>query len=222
MKNLFLILLCSFLTLISHSQARTTFKPALPDFEKNKPEGFTSDLWFFPNLIDHFSEFISFTEFTVWSHRKEVLSLAISGDSVFIVTQTGFPLDTPKVFTTRTYLNHQDFKRIIDSLRSIGTFLLKDEVEVKPCIRIIKKTFEGKELEGRTATSDITDGLQTLFCFYSKGKYRFVSYYELETAREWCPQLDEWKRAITTRKVMKALFEKYRRQGTWHRQGMKW
>jgi hypothetical protein len=111
---------------------------------------------------------------------------------------------------------------ILDSLKAYELFTLKDEAQIEQCVRIIEETVNGQKLIGRSATSDITDGLQTLFIFYSKNKYRFVSYHELYTAKDWCPEFAEWKKAVKARNLVKLLFEKYQRQGTWRRQGMIW
>jgi len=222
MRYLTLTIFFSLQLLLSTSQTVSNCSQTLPAFTESNIGGFKKDLWFLPYLTEHFSEFITFTEFTVWSHRKTVLSLAIKNDSAFIVTQTNFPLDTPKIYSTKELLSNQYFIVFIDSLKMVEAFTLKDEAEVEQCVRKIEQTINGQKVVGRSATSDISDGLQTLLIFYSKGKFRFISYYELDTAKEWCPELSEWKKAIRVRNLMNTLFEKHRRQGTWRRQGMKW
>lgn len=222
MRNLTLIIFFLFQSLLTSSQVVKRYLPTLPSFTESNIGGYKKSLWFLPYLTENFSEFVSFTEFTVWSHRKVVLSFAIRNDSAFIVTQTEFPLDTPKIYATKEFLSYQDFKTVLDSFKVYEVFTLKDEAEVEQCVRKTEETIDGQKLIGRSETADISDGLQTLIIFFAKEKYRFISYYELDTAKEWCPALNDWNKAINVRNLMKSLFEKHQRQGKWLKQGMKW
>ena len=222
MKHFILSTFVCLLTLFSTGQNIISPRNSLPNFEEYDNEEYRKGLWFLPHLTGNYSEFITFTEFTVWSHRKVALSLAISKDSAFLVTQTAFPLDTPNVYSTRQPINNQEFEQIIDSLKKFKVFILKDEIEVANCVQYKEDTLNGQKIVGISSTKSISDGLQTLIVYYSKGKYRFTSYYELDTSREYCPDLIDWRKAVGVRNLLKALFEKHRREGTWRRQGMKW
>ena len=222
MKHFILSNFVCLLSLIAAGQNISSSRNSFPNFEEYDNEEYKKGLWFLQHLTDNYSEFMTFTEFTVWSHRKVVLSLAISKDSAFIVTQTAFPLDTPNIYSTRQSITIQEFEQIIDSLKLFEVFTLKDEVEVADCVKYTEDTLNGQKIVGISSTKNISDGLQTLIIFYSKRKYRFTSYYELDTAKEYCPDLTDWTKAVVVRNLIKSLFEKHRREGTWPRQGMKW
>jgi hypothetical protein len=222
MKLFILSSFVCFLSLFATGQNISSLRNALPDFEEYDNEEYKKGLWFLPHLTENYSEFITFTEFTVWSHRKVALSLAILEDCAFIVTQTAFPLDTPNVYSTRQLITTIEFNQIIDNLKKVDAFTLKDEKDVVDCVKYIEDTLNGQKIVVISSTKNISDGLQTLIVYYSKRKYRFTSFYELDTAKEYCPELADWRKAIEVRNLLKSLFEKHRREGTWRRQGMKW
>jgi hypothetical protein len=222
MKHLILTISVCLLYIFATGQNINLPQNSIPNFEEYYNEEYKNSLWFLPHLTDNYSEFITFTEFTVWSQRKVALSLAISKDSTFIVTQTAFPLDTPNVYSTRQSINIKEFEQIIDSLIMFEVFTLKDEIEVADCVKYTEDTLNGQKIVGINSTKNISDGLQTLIVFYSKRKYRFTSYYELDTAKEYCPDLTDWIKAVLVRNLIKSLFEKYRREGKWRRHGMQW
>ena len=175
----------------------------LPEFEEYNTGEYKKDSWFLESLKNHFSEFVTITEYTNWGHRKFVGSLALRNDSSLIVTQTNFILDTPQTQISFQYIDDSYFKKILDSMKVLEVFKLKDEKEVEQCIQRKEIIHKGKPVVAITATSDISDGLQTLIIFYSNNKYRFISYYELSEAMNLCPELKTWKQANKVRDYLK-------------------
>lgn len=222
MKKIILFLLVLFYSLIAISQHQNTTQPSLPNFEKYDNGNYKNSLLFLPHLVENYSEFISFSQFSVWSHRKVALSLAISHDSTFMVTQTSFPLDTPNVYITRQLIPNNDFKKIIQSLKKVEAFTLKDEKEVPECVKYLEDTLNGQKIVGISKTTFISDGLTSLITIYAKGKFRFSSYYELDEAKKLCPTQPEWEKAIKVRDAINLLFTQYQRAGPWERKGMRW
>ncbi len=222
MKKIILFLLVLFYALIASSQQQNTTQPLLPNFEKYDNENYKDNLWFLPYLQERYSEFISFSQFSVWSQRKITLSLAIAKDSAFVITQTSFPLDTPNVYVTRQYISNKQFNKIIDSLSKVAAFSLLDEKEVPECVKYIEDTLNGEKIIGISKTTFISDGLTSLFVFYAKGKFRFTSYYELDEAKKLCSTQPEWEKAIKVRDVINLLFTTYQRTGKWERKGIRW
>ena len=108
------------------------------------------------------------------------------------------------------YIPSVVYKQIIDSLSSLKAFAVKDEAEVEKCVVQTEKT----ERERKTATisspSEIANGMQTLFVFYSNNKYRFAGYYELIAASHVCGELPAWKQATELRNYLSEVLVKPR------------
>jgi hypothetical protein len=222
MRYLTFIILFFLQSVSSTSQTVTGSQGRFPYFSENKIEDTKRGAWFLPYLTDNFSEFVSFTESSNWYQRGTVLSLAIKNDSAFIVTQTEYVLDTPKIYVTSAFLAKEDFISMLDSFKSREIFTLKDEPEIERCVLKSEQTLNGKKVVAITATTEISDGVKSLIIIYSKGKYRSVSYYELDEAKKLCPGSLDWGKAIAARDLIKSLFGKYQRPGKWRRTGMNW
>jgi hypothetical protein len=205
LRNIAILILLT-IPLISDAQERS-----LPSFAENLPKDKIDRNWYLKILKATYPEFIAFTEYSTWTNKYDVRSLAFRNDSTFIVTITKNRSDTSEVKSTSKAVDRELFLSIIDTLKRLGLFDLKDETQVEPCKQLRRATLNGKKEILTSSTAYIEDGVQSEILIFSDSKLRFVGYYELSEAERICPSSKVWKQANMVRNYLSGILQKHSR-----------
>ena len=196
------------LFIIVFSIGTTNAQVRLPAFEESNPGNYDQGYWFLRYLSKNYQEYITLTEFRNWNERNIIGSLAIRHDSAFIVTQTNYHLDKPQMQILSHYIPATVFRNFIDSLKRLNAFALRDEAEIEQCHLKKDTVINGTRALKTHSTANISNGLQTLIIYSSKKRFRFIGYYELEEASNFCPGSKTWKEAINVRDFLRSILVK--------------
>src|SRR4051812_21070947 len=106
------ILILLTISLVSHAQ-----EWSLPSFTENSPKDKIDRNWYLKTLKATYPEFIAFTQYSTYTNKYDVRSLALRNDSAFVVTITKNRSDTSEVKSTSKAVDKEIFLSIVDTLK---------------------------------------------------------------------------------------------------------
>lgn len=183
----------------------------LPTVKENLPKDTTENNWFLTRLKSEYTDFIAVYQYSTWSWKDFIQALALRNDSVFILTIIRNRSNIKEIKQRAISIEQNGFNQVVDTLKSLDFFNIKDEREIARCEKQTKEMVNGKLVILSTSTAYISDCTQTDFFIYSNNTLHFAGYYCLDKVEEICPVSKTWKNVLHIRNFLDQTFEKHSR-----------